>query len=158
MLKLPPGPEVKALQKKGCGDGKKKGDSKSPPKHARLVFAQTIAETADSFDSVAGLAQLFAQAANVSVDGAGINHAFITPDVAKQAVPLLHPAAPLHKSAQQFVFETGKMNDFAVDGNMMAQAIHADRAGDKRFRFARGLAATQNGLSAEHDFARRERF
>src|SRR6266513_5275367 len=159
MLKLLPGPQVKALQKKGSGDNKKEGDDcKSPPKHARLIFAQTIAETADSFDSVAGLAQFLAQPANVSIDGSGINHAFITPDVAQQAIPFLHPAAPLNKSAQQFVFETGEMNDFAVDGNMMAQAIDADRAGDKRFRFARGLAATQNGLSAQHDFARRERF
>src|SRR5207244_7091900 len=124
----------------------------SPPKHARLTFAQTIAETANGFDSVAGLAQFLAQPANVSIDGAGIDHAFITPDVAQQAIPFLHPAAPLNKSAQQFVFETGEMNDFAVDGSMMAQAIDADRAGDKRFRFALGLAATQTGLSAERDF------
>src|ERR1700720_1708162 len=158
MLKLPPGPKVKALQNISSGDDKKKGNSQSPPKHARLTFAQTIAETADGFDSVAGLAQFLAQPADVSIDGAGIDHAFITPNVAQQAVPLLHPAAPLNKSAQQFVFETGKMNDFAVDGNMMAQAIDADRAGDKRFRFARGLAAAQNGLGAQHDFARRERF
>src|SRR6478672_10596941 len=158
MLKLPPGPKVEALQNKSNGDDKKKGNSQSPPKHARLTFAQTIAETADGFDSVAGLAQFFAQPANVSIDGSGINHAFITPDVAKKAIPFLHPAAPLNKSAQQFVFETGEMNDFAVDGNMMAQAIDADRAGDKRFRFARGLAAAQNGLGAQHDFARRERF
>src|SRR6267378_4051557 len=158
MLKLPPGPKVKALQNKGGGGDKKKGNSQSPPKHARLTFAQTIAETADSFDSVASLAQLLAQPANVSIDRAGIDHAFITPNVAEQAVPLLHPTAPLNKSAQQFVFETGKMNDFAVDGNMMAQAIDADRARDKRFRFARGLAATQNGLSAEHNFAGGERF
>src|SRR6267143_448077 len=158
MLKLPPGPKVKALQNKGSSDDKKKGDSQSPPKHARLTFAQTIAETANGFESVAGLAQLLAQPANVSVDGAGINHAFITPDVAQQAIPFLHPAAPLNKSAQQFVFETREMNDFAVDGNMMAQAIDADRAGDKRFRFARGLAAAQNGLGTQHDFARRERF
>src|SRR5207253_234522 len=142
-----------ALHVKGSSDDKKKCDCNNPPMHARLTFAQTITETTDSFDSVASLAQLLAQPANVSIDGAGINHAFITPDVAKQAVPLLHPAAPLHKSAQQFVFETGKMNDFAVDGNMMAQAIDADRAGDKRFRFARSVAATQNGLSAQHYFA-----
>src|SRR4029077_13017011 len=151
MLKLPPRPKVEALQNKSSGDDKKKGDSQSPPKHARLIFAQTIAETADGFDSVAGLAQFLAQSANVSINGSGINHAFITPDVAQQAVPLLHPAAPLNKSTQQFVFETGEMNDFAVNGNMMAQAIDSDRAGDKRFRFAQGFAATQNGLSTEHD-------
>src|SRR5437588_7462943 len=122
-----------------------------------LVFAQTIAETTDSFDSVASLAQLLAQPADVSINSARVNHAFITPDLAKQAVPLLHPAAPLHQSTQQFVLETGEMNDFAVDGNMMPQAIDADRAGDKRFRFTRSVAATQNGLSAQHDFAGRER-
>src|SRR6266478_2545409 len=98
MLKLPPGPKVKALQNKSSGDDKKKGNSQSPPMHARLTFAQTIAKTADSFDSVAGLAQLLAQPADVGIDGAGIDHAFVTPDVAEQAVPLLHPAAPLHQS------------------------------------------------------------
>src|SRR5256886_16761736 len=111
MLKPPPGPKVKAMQNKGSGDDKKKGNSENPPKHARLTFAQTIAETADGFDSVAGLTQFLAQPANVSIDGSRINHAFITPDVAKQAIPILHPAAPLNKTAQQFVFETGQMND-----------------------------------------------
>src|SRR6266480_3479199 len=158
MLKLPPGPKVKALQNKGSGDDKKKGNSQSPPKHARLTFAQTIAETADGFDSVASLAQFLAQPADVSIDGAGIDHAFITPDIAEEAVPLLHPAAPLHQSAQQFVFEAGEMNYFAIDGNMMAQAIDPDRAGDKRLRFGRSLAAAQNRLSTQHHFARGERF
>src|SRR5438132_376397 len=117
MLKLLPGSQPKALQVKGSGDENKKSNSNNPPKHARLGFAQTIAETTDSFDSVASLAQLLAQAADMSIDGAGIDHAFITPDVAEQAVALLHPTAPLHQSAQQFVLEAGEMNDFAVDGN-----------------------------------------
>src|SRR5256886_16879050 len=106
MLKLPPGPKLNALQNKSSGHDKKKGNSQSPPKHARLTFAQTIAETADGFDSVAGLTQFLAQPANVSIDGSRINHAFITPDVAKQAIPLLHPAAPWDQRAQQLVFET----------------------------------------------------
>src|SRR6266699_6537769 len=105
MLKLLPGSQVKALHVKGSGDDKKKCDCNNPPMHARLTFAQTIAETADSFDSVASLAQFLAQPADVGIDGAGIDHAFITPDIAEEAVPLLHPAAPLHQGAQQFVFE-----------------------------------------------------
>src|SRR4026208_1793921 len=113
MLKLPPGPKVKALQNISSGDDKKKGNSQSPPKHARLTFAQTIAETANGFDSVAGLAQFLAQPANVSIDGSGINHAFITPDVAQQAIPFLHAAAPLHQRAQQFVLEAGGVDDSA---------------------------------------------
>src|SRR5437773_9618530 len=114
MLKLLPGTQVKALQKKGSGDDKKKCDCNNPPMHARLTFAQTIAKTADSFDSVARLAQLLAQPADVGIDGASIDHAFITPDVAEQAVPLLHPAAPLHQTAQQLVLEPRAMNYFTI--------------------------------------------
>src|SRR5438128_2284153 len=157
MLELLPGSQIKALHVKSSGDDNKP-TSNNPPQHARLAFAQTIAETTDSFDSVASLAQLLAQPTDVSIDGAGIDHAFITPDVAEQAVALLHPAAPLHQSTQQFVLEAGEMNYFAVDGNMMAQAIDPDRAGDKGLRFGRSLAAAQNRLSTEHDFAWRERF
>src|SRR5438445_7999386 len=158
MLKLLPGTQVKALQKKGSGDDKKKCDCNNPPMHARLTCAQTIAKTADSFDGVAGLAQFLAQPADVGIDRAGIDHAFITPDIAEQAVPLLYPAAPLHQSAQQFVLEAGEMNDFTINGNMMAQSIDPDRAGDKRLRFGWSLAPAENRLSTQHDFARRERF
>src|SRR5437870_10560252 len=158
MLKLPPRSQPKAPHVKGSGDDNKNPNSNNPPKHARLGFAQTIAETTDSFDRVASLAQFLAQPADVGIDGAGIDHAFITPDVAEQAVPLLHPAAPLNQSAQQFVFEAGEMNYFAVDGNMMAQAIDPDRTGDKRLRFGWSLAAAQNRLCAQDNFARREWF
>src|SRR5437868_12408479 len=122
MFKLLPGTQVKALQKEGSGDDKKKCYCNNPPMHARLTFAQTIAKTADSFDSVASLAQFLAQPANMRIDGAGINYAFITPDVAEEAISLLHPAAPLHQSAEQLVLEASEMNYFAIDGNMMAQA------------------------------------
>src|SRR5438132_10712884 len=123
MLKLLPGAQVKVLQEKGSGDDEKNSYSKNPPMHARLTFAQTIAKTANSFDSVASLAQFLAQPADVGIDRAGIDHAFVTPDIAEEAVALLHPAAPLHQSAQQFVLEAGEMNYFTIDGNMMAQAI-----------------------------------
>src|ERR1700730_12735277 len=149
MLKLLPRSKVKVLHVKSSGDDNKKPTSNNPPKHARLAFAQTIAETTNSLDSVASLAQLLAQPADVSIDGAGIDHAFITPDVAEQAVALLHPAAPLHQSTQQFVLEAGEMNYFAVNGNMMAQAIDSDRAGNKRLRFGRSFTAAQNRLCAQ---------
>src|SRR2546430_14642703 len=154
MLKLPPGPKLNALQNKSSGHDKKKGNSQSPPKHARLTFAQTIAETADGFDSIAGLAQFLTQPADVGVDGAGIDHTFITPDVAEQTVAFLDAAAPLHQRAQQFVLEAREMNDFAVDRDVMAQAVDLDRSGSKRLRFARGFASTQNCLGAQDNFAR----
>src|SRR5438552_3948803 len=122
MLKIPPWPQVNALHVKDSGDDNKKSNCNNPPKHARLTFAQTIAETADRFDRIAGLAQFLAQPADVSVNGAGIDHTFVTPDVAEQAVAFLNPAAPLHQRAQQFVLEAGEMNDFAVDRDVMAQA------------------------------------
>src|SRR5438477_10541732 len=158
MFKLLPGTQVKALQKEGSGDDKKKCYCNNPPMHARLTFAQTIAKTADSFDSVASLAQFLAQPADVGIDGAGIDHAFVTPDVAEQAVPLLHPAAPLHQSAQQFVLEAGEMNYFTIDGNMMAQAIDPDRAGDERLHVVWGFAPAQNRLRTQDDFPWRQRF
>src|SRR6266567_6076590 len=128
MLKFLPGAQPKALHVKGSGDDNKKPNSDNPPKHARLTFAQTIAKTANSFDSIASLAQFLTQPADVGIDRAGIDHAFVTPDIAEQAVPLLHPTAPLHQGTQQFVLEAGEMNYFTVDGNMMAQAIDPDRA------------------------------
>src|SRR5437763_12221024 len=129
MLKLLPGTQIKALQKKGGGDEKKKYDCNNPPMHARLTFAQTIAKTADSFDRVASLAQFLAQPADVGIDRAGIDHAFVTPDIAEQAVPLLHPAAPLHQSTQKFVLEAGVMNYFNIERNMMEYTIVLVHAG-----------------------------
>src|SRR5207244_13474355 len=128
MFKLLPGTQVKALQKEGSGDDKKKCYCNNPPMHARLTFAQTIAKTADSFDSVASLAQFLAQPADVGIDRAGIDHAFVTPDIAAQAVPLLHPTAPLHQGPQHFVLEAGELHYFNFDGNMIAQALSSDRA------------------------------
>src|SRR5438874_12771725 len=115
MFKLLPGTQVKALQKEGSGDDKKKCYCNNPPMHARLTFAQTIAKTADSFDSVTSLAQLLAQPVDVSIERAGIDHAFVTPDIAEQAVPLLHPTAPLHQGTQQFVLEAGELDYLTID-------------------------------------------
>src|SRR4030095_3506312 len=154
MLKFLPGAQPEALHVKSSDDDNKKPNSKNPPKHARLTFAQTIAKTADSFDSIASLAQFLAQAADVGIARAVIDHASVPPDIAEEPVPLLHPAAPLHQSAQQFVFEAGEMNYFTIDGNMMAKSVVPDWAGDKRLRFGRSLAAAQNRLSTQHDFAR----
>src|SRR5215471_18657094 len=158
MFKILPWSQVNAPDKKDSAHrDDKQCDSKDPPKHARLTFAQTITETANGFDSIAGFAQFLAQPADVSVNGAGIDHTFVTPDIAEQAVALLNTAATLHQRTQQFVLETGEINDFAVDGDVMAQAVDLDRSGSKRLRFVRRLASAQNCLSAQDHFARRER-
>src|SRR5437762_10285129 len=134
MVKLLPGSQPKALHVKGSGDDNKKPNSNNPPMHARLTFAQTIAKTADSFDSVASLAQFLAQPADVGIDRAGIDHAFVTPDIAEQAVPLLHPTAPWHQGTQQFVLEPGEMYYFTIHGNMMSLSIDPNRSYSTRSR------------------------
>src|SRR5205814_7457443 len=99
--------------------------------HARSTFAQTIAETTDGFDRVTGLAQFLPQSAHVSIDGAGVDHAFVTPDVAEQAIAFLNATAALHQGAQQFEFDAGEMHDLAIDQNLMAQSVDSDRTSDK---------------------------
>ena len=60
-----------------------------------LLFAEPIAETAHGFNRVAGFAQLLAQTTHVRVHGAGVDHAFVAPDVVEQFIALLHPASAL---------------------------------------------------------------
>src|SRR5689334_22820491 len=90
-------------------------NSKKPPMHARLTFAQTIAEAANSFDRVTGLAQLLPQSAHVSIDCTGVDHAFVTPDVAEEPITFLNAPAALHQGAQQLEFDASEMNDPAID-------------------------------------------
>ncbi len=60
-----------------------------------LLFAEPIAETAHRFNYIAGFAKFFAQAAHMRVHGAGVDHAFVAPDVIEQFIAILHPASAL---------------------------------------------------------------
>ena len=60
-----------------------------------LLFAEPIAETAHGFNRVAGFTEFFAQSAHVRVHGAGVDHAFVAPDVVEQFIALLHAAPAL---------------------------------------------------------------
>src|SRR4026207_939951 len=90
-------------------------NSKKPPMHARLTFAQTIAEAANGFDRVTGFAQFLPQSAHVRIDCAGVDHAFVTPDVAKETIAFLNAPAALHQGSQQLEFDAGEMHDLAID-------------------------------------------
>jgi hypothetical protein len=49
--------------------------------HLKLSLAETIAETAHGFDSIAGRSEFFPQPSHMRVDGAGVDNAFVAPDV-----------------------------------------------------------------------------
>src|ERR1043165_1266040 len=76
-------------------------NSKKPPMHARSTFAQTIAEAANRFDRVTGFAQFLPQSAHMRIDCAGVDHAFVTPDVAEETIAFLNAPAALHQGSQQ---------------------------------------------------------
>ena len=49
--------------------------------HLALLFPEPIAETTHGFNRVAGFAKFFAQPAHMGVDRAGVDYAFVAPDV-----------------------------------------------------------------------------
>src|ERR1700745_409149 len=132
MLEILPWSQINAPDDKGsAGRDNKQCNSKNPPMHARSTFAQTVAETANSFDRVAGLAQFLPQSTHMSINGTGVDYTFVTPDIAEQAIAFLNAAAALHQRAKQFEFDAGEMHDLAIDQNLMAQSVDVDRTGDK---------------------------
>ena len=60
-----------------------------------LLFSKLVAKTAHSFNRVAGFPEFFAQAPYMRVHGAGVDHTFVTPDVVKQFIAVLHAPAAL---------------------------------------------------------------
>src|SRR5439155_23461089 len=55
-----------------------------------LLFPKLVAKTAHSFNRIAGFPEFFAQAPYMRVHGAGVDHTFVTPDVVKQFIAVLH--------------------------------------------------------------------
>ena len=63
--------------------------------HTPLLFPKLVAKTAHSFNRIAGFPEFFAQAPYMRVHGAGVDHTFVTPDVVKQFIAVLHAPAAL---------------------------------------------------------------
>ena len=59
-------------------------------KSSALGFPQSITETADGFNRVTRLAQFLTQPAHVRIHCAGVNHAFVTPNLVKKPIAFLH--------------------------------------------------------------------
>src|SRR5947209_9467729 len=75
--------------------------------HHILSIPKAITESANRFDLMSGLPELFAQALNVRINGARINHTFVTPNFVQQAIALLHTATPLHQQSQEPELDAG---------------------------------------------------
>src|SRR5262249_21303109 len=120
------------------------------PRH--LVFAEPVTETAHGFDRIAGFAQFFAQTTHVGVDSAGVDDAFVAPDVVAQFIAAMHAAPALDQGPQQFELEAGEMQPFAVNANLVARRIDRNRAGLERFLWF--PPTPQNCPDSQHYFAR----
>src|SRR5438477_10917503 len=128
MLEILPWLQVNAPEQQSSARGDcEEYNSKNPPMHARSTFAQAIAETANSFDRITGPAQLLAQPANVSVNGAGIDHTFVAPNVAEQGIAFLNSPPPLHQRTEEFVLGTGKMKCLGVHRKAIAAVVDLGR-------------------------------
>src|SRR5436309_4173621 len=92
-------------------------------------LAQAITKSAHGFNDVPRFSKLLAKTAHVSIDRAGVDHAFVTPDFVEQTIPLLHPAAPLHQRPKKFELETGQLDRFAIHQNFLASGIDRDWSG-----------------------------
>src|SRR5437588_11501638 len=77
-------------------------------------LAQAITKSAHGFNDVPRFPKFFAETANVSIDSAGIDHAFITPDFIEQTISLLDAAASLHQRAQKFELQTVQLARFPI--------------------------------------------
>src|SRR5439155_3041406 len=84
-----------------------------------VIFPQPITEAADSFNRVTGFAEFFAQAAHMRIHSARVDDAFVTPNLVKQPVAVLHAASALHQCPQQFELQAGEAHVLTVDANFM---------------------------------------
>src|SRR5436190_11235430 len=94
------------------------------PKTTASFLAHAITKSAHAFNDVPRFSKLLAKTANVSINRAGVDRAFVTPNFIEQTVPLLNAAAPLHQRAQKFELETGQLDPLPVHQNFVASWIN----------------------------------
>jgi hypothetical protein len=85
-----------------------------------LLLAQPVAVSADGHDGVGRCPQLLAQPADMRIDRARVDRAFITPDLAQQMVALLHPPPPAHEFDQELELERRERDGLPGNGHVVA--------------------------------------
>lgn len=97
-----------------------------------------------------GIAEGFAQAPDVHVDGALFNIDIAAPDLIQQLATGVGAFLVSHEELQQTVFGRAHLGGFAVDGHAVADRVQ-QQAADFDWRFAIGRAgAAQHGFEARH--------
>src|ERR1035438_7595362 len=116
---------------------------------------ESVADAAHRIEVFGGGAKLFAQAAHVRIDGAGINEAVVVPHIAKQLVPGLHAPAALRQKRQQLELSGGQLKRLPAPLDQVPRSVDkqvAQLEGGGLCR--RGLTALQNLLHAQDQLSR----
>jgi hypothetical protein len=94
----------------------------------------------------------------MGIDGARVDHAFVTPDFVEQPVAFLDSALAAHQHVKQFEFDARQAQWFARHFDVVSRRIERDRS-DRQLFFVGGFAfpAAQNGADAQDELARAER-
>src|SRR5262249_17339411 len=118
---------------------------------------QSIAEPADAFNHIGGLAEFLAKASDMRVHRARINNTFVTPYVVKQAVTPLNATASLDQRAQKFEFKTCEIDSLPVNRNLITRRINGNRTSRQAFVVLFRLATSHDRSNPQHHFPRTER-
>src|SRR4051812_48344440 len=139
--------------------GRSRGARKKRSNPLPPGFPDAITKPTDGFNCVSGFAEFFSQPANVGIDRAGVDHAFITPDLVEQAVAFLDASLPPHQHAEELELDTRQPHRFARDLDVVPGRIERDQA-YRYFVFLGpvALAAAQNRIYSQDQFAWTERF
>ena len=102
---------------------------------------------------------LFAEPADVHVDGSGVAVLVLSPDGIEQRIAGEHHPPVGHQVLECFVLFEGDFQRLAVAGDHVLGDVHLQvaRAQDARIAAALGVAAAQHGLHAGNQLAHAER-
>src|SRR4051794_7098603 len=95
---------------------------------SRFAFANAVTETTHGFNRARGLAQFFSEATHMGIDGAGINHTFVTPDFVEEAVAFLDSSLAAHEHAEQLKLHARETNGPTRHVNVMPRRIQRNRS------------------------------
>src|SRR5215210_101005 len=133
--------------------------SDEKPDQTPLLPCDAVAEAPHRLDAVRCRTKLLAQAAHVRVHCAGVDHAFVAPDVVEQRVAALHTPTPFDEQREELELGRRELDLLVLYPDLMPFEIHADCAELEQRAAALGCAAgiaAQNGFYPQHQLARAE--
>src|SRR6056297_4208114 len=125
--------------------------------HSVQISAQSIPRTAHGTQGIAAavFAERFAQAADVDIDGAGVDIDVAPPDPIKQLFAAPDPAGLFHEGRQQAEFGGSELEILAVAGDAVGFGVEHDILVFQTFAHGAGPGAAQLGAHPGHEFDHR---